>query len=472
MVQSVQYFTGFETGDASEVSAVGAGNSVQSSTVRTGGYALKAAGASAGCSLTTTLSATQLVYRGYIQLSGVPAQTRDCFRELVGSTPRLRLELLTTRKLTALDGGTGTLGLTGVNGTTVLNTGQWYRIEVVLDLAAGGVVQVYIDGVIEINTTHTSDVTAAPTTTVNVYGDSTNGVFYDDIRIDTGGLNLIGAGHCAMRQGVAGTPTYDAWTKTGTTTSALAWSETPFSATKNCNDTSLSAKQTMLVALFSTGTPAISSGATINACKIALVGKSSVTAGGAGNFDILRRVGGADTVTAATFTTADKYFQTEIFTDTTANLDAYEVGAQHLSVAATHTVEDVWMMVDYTPVANSFVIGVASFTLAGQALTLPVGRVIALGAAAFTLTGEPLTRTLAIHLGAASFTLTGMAMTAPVGRKIMLGTAAFLVNAVPGSGKTELILKRTFHHTAAVPIDAPTLDRVRVGKPSLFVVRV
>ena len=105
----------------------------------------------------------------------------------------------------------------------------------------------------------------------------------------------------------------------------------------------------MLVAPFSAtqsghGSEVIGAGDTINACKAAAIAKTAV----AGNMDIRRRINGADTDVTVTLTTSDAYYDGGIFTTTTALLDSAEIGVKNDLIATLETVEDMWLMVDYT----------------------------------------------------------------------------------------------------------------------------
>lgn len=353
MAQAITYFTGFETGDSSELNTLGASSSVQNSIVRTGGYALKQA---AAASITKVgLAATTGVIRFYLYAPALPAAAANIVGVgKSGGTNLYTLQINTNGTLRVNDGN-ALMGFTGTNGTFVLPTDTaWTLVEMACDLAASGIIKVWVNGVLDINITHTSDVTATPIDNYRFLGSANpKEVYVDDVRIDTGGLTPAGHGQCIARQGLAGTPAYDAWTKNGGATAAACWSDTPFDTTNYCDDTSLNAFQTMLVASFAAsqtghGTQVISTGDTINAVKAAIVGKSSLTAAGAGAANIRRRVGGVDTDTSITFTTSDAYYQTAFFTDTVANLNAYEIGGGHGAVAATHTIRDAWLMVDYT----------------------------------------------------------------------------------------------------------------------------
>lgn len=350
MVQSVAFFTGFETGDGSELAAaLTAASSIQSTTVRTGGYALKLDTSSPGATqkIRGSLGVTQIVVRVYIRVDATNSTSIGQFwqpADAAGTTGAVIFLSNAGAHLSAQTAG-GSI----VTGTKTIVVNRWYRLDVLYNSINGGIFKVYVDGVLDISTTETTGFTIDQ---YSVVSETNFNMFFDDLRIDTGGLNIIGAGQCIARQGIAGTPTYDAWTKNGAATAALCWSDTPFSAATNCSDGTQNDAQTMVVDKFSTnpgraveGTQVINGGDTINAVKVAMIAKTAV----AGNIDIRRRVGGVNTDTTVALTTADLFYATGIFTDTPANLDAYEIGVKNDLVATIETVEDMWMMVDYTP---------------------------------------------------------------------------------------------------------------------------
>lgn len=357
MAQVVRYICGFETGDGSEVSSLGANSNVQSVTVRTGAYALAAG--PGGCTLNAVgfLASTQTVIRSYVQIPALPGANAKIIQEAGSSGgARLILRFNSSNKLQILDNGV-TLGLATTAGTASLVANQWYRIELALDLAAGGVVKAWVDGVLDISVTHTSDVSALPTSHFVLFGAavSPGQYLHEDVRIDTGGLTPIGAGEGVIRQGVAGVPTYDTFAKVGAATAALCWSNTPVNTGTNCTSSTSAAKQTMLVEKFSItqsghGSQVVGASDTINACKTCVITK---TVSGDATGQILRRVNGIDTGTLITATAADKYFDDGIWTTTPANLDLLEAGLIHGNNTRATTVEDVWVYVDYTPAGGS-----------------------------------------------------------------------------------------------------------------------
>ncbi len=337
---TVIYFSGVETGDFGEFDVIGAGSSVVTTPVHTGAYS-----ASIGSAAVTTIKVggfgSQVIHSlrcyFYIPLGtgfnlyprGAAATMMRMFTD--GSGDKIRIIA-------------GTLTPAVTTGTTVVPSDRWNLFEYALDAASGGVLQVWLNGNLEINTTHTG---ADSLLNVQLQG-SFNNCYVDDILM-MDDLRKVGVGGCIARQGLAGTPTYNAWTKNGAATSALCWSDTPFATATNCSDNVQNDAQTMLVSTFSNpqaghGNNTISGNDTINACKVGMVAKTA----SAGNTTIRRRVGGADTNVTKALTTSDAYSEATIFTDTLANLDAYEIGVSNAQVATLQTVEDMWMMVDFT----------------------------------------------------------------------------------------------------------------------------
>ena len=106
----------------------------------------------------------------------------------------------------------------------------------------------------------------------------------------------------------------------------------------------------MIVAPFSKvqagyGAQCIGANDKINACKTALIGKRATS----GNPLIRRRIGGSNTDTAKAMTASDAYYDDGIWTTTNANLDTAEAGCVKAADVNLTTIEDVWIMVDYSP---------------------------------------------------------------------------------------------------------------------------
>ncbi len=336
---TVAYFTGFETGDTSELNSIG-GGTVQSTIVRSGAYALKESSIS---TLVTGLAATQTSIRVYIYFTSIPAGFPILLDALDSGSANVFNSVIAGNGTLLASGG----GTSNAAGTHALKIG-WNLLEYAFDVAAGGVLKSWVNGVLDINTTH-------PNLTNNIDRWRVNGaanpneVYYDDIRIDTGTVTNPGAGAVIARQGASGAVANDLWTKNGAATAALCWSDTPFATGTNCSDNVNGDAQTMVVANFSNtqaghGNEVLRSNFTVNACKVCMIAKSA----SAGNITIRYRRGSVTDNTVA-ITTADAYYEAPYFTDPPySNLDNAQIGVVNAQVATLQTVEDMWLMVDFT----------------------------------------------------------------------------------------------------------------------------
>lgn len=351
MAQSVAWFSGFESGDFGELNSVGSGGTVQGTTTRSGAYALTLTTSGSAYFLEAGLASTQTVFRGYLNIAAVPGSTIDVVGFRTAAANRLHLELKSTGIFQVREGPGTPMGLTTTSGTAVLALGQWYRIELIEDLAAGGVVKLLINGTVDIDTTHINDVTGTPTDNVPIFGLTGSSFYWDDLRIDTGGLTAIGAGQCIARQPLTGgTPTYNDFTKSSGSDAGALWDNTPFDTTDFCSSSTSAHVQTAVISSFSAvqtghGVQIINPRDTINACKSVVVAKRATS----GNPSIRRRIGGADTDTARAMTASDAHYDDNVWTTTLASLNTAEIGVLKAADTNLTTVEDVWLMVDYTP---------------------------------------------------------------------------------------------------------------------------
>ena len=361
------FLSGFETGDTSEWAATSGTTSVVTTDVITGGRSGKVTSAGSASSFRSTtgfnLATAYARCRMLIHVTTNPAsdQTQRILLAFLNSSVAViasaRLKVTTAGAL--FIHAANQVGGGGSTADYAVPADQELLLELRVTVSATvGVLELKIDG--EVKETLTGLNTA--TNNVNalwcqvLVGSGSVDVYYDDVYVDDAGYP--GAGRCLARQGAAGAPTYDAWTKTGLSTAALCWSETPFSATNNCNSGgTAAAAQTMLVSPFSAteagkGTETIAAGDTINACRQLVVAKVSNTSS-APTFNIRRRVNGADTDVAATLTTGDVLYRGAFFTTTPTLLETAEIGAARGTSGSsrTVTVEDTWLMVDYTPAA-------------------------------------------------------------------------------------------------------------------------
>jgi hypothetical protein len=346
---AIVYFTGFETGDAREIFSLGSGASVQSNIVRSGKYSLKNANTRTDLVEFTNNQLISAKFHMYVPV--LPnTNTLIVLTFIVGPATAVAIYLKSTGQLL--------VNYDTISNATSANSilpGSWNKISFSSNSAAGGLTQLWLNDNLEISNTHTN-------ATANTYrldfsaGATPNEYYFDDVRIDTGILTSISSSKVIARQGINGIPTYDSWTKNGALTSALCWSDTPFVATSNCSTLVASNAQTTKIGKFSqrfsyygNSDDIIRANDTINACKTALIVQQLVS----GTPSIRRRVGGVDTDTPIAATTSDKYFDDGIWTTTTDNLDSLEAGVVHGVDVNLTTVEDIWVMVDYTPAAIS-----------------------------------------------------------------------------------------------------------------------
>ena len=375
---AIKAFVGFETGDAGEMESIGSGSSIQTGTVRSGAYAIKQAGAKSF--ITTLATATQQSYRAYFRFpTALPTATSILF--LTGQNGGRRiwnLSLASSGKI--ILNSTTTSGLTTVTGTTVLSADTWYNIGVAYAASAGGAVNVSIDDVSEMATTHSNAATGAPNK-LGLQGATTpNEYFFDDIRLDIDTLTIPVGARIIARQGKAGAPSDDAWTKNNATDANLCWSQTPFSTATNCSNAVNSAAQTMLVAAFSAtqtghGTETVATGDTINICKSAVVAKAALGS----TAHIRRYVIGVLSSATISLTTADTYFEDGEFWNTSVTgLDSLEVGMAHAADVNLEDCSDCWMMTDYST-STSAAAAAAFFRKDIQFLGTRVGARLGLG---------------------------------------------------------------------------------------------
>lgn len=358
---AIQWFMGIETGDLSEGLAAGGtpGNATaNSSIVKTGAYSMNTGGDS-GRYTTTTGSPTTIFARMDFRWDneGVGNQ-RIVVPGNGDGSQRIEICLRTSDKIvifTLTDNCASAIAA----GTTVLATGTFYLIEVkaVVSATVGGA-EVKVNGNTEFSSFGTNTSAIVNFATV-AFGSTraavTASFYYDNMMVcDT---SYCPHGGTVARQGLSGTPTYNAWTKAGTCSGgniSTCWSATPFSTAASATSAVAADAQTMLVSPFNAtqtghGTETIKVHDTINACKTAGIIKSGTSSA---PLSLRRRINGADTDTAKTLTTSDAYYDDGIWTTSADYLSnaSPEIGVLHGSGSATDTVEDMWLICDYLAV--------------------------------------------------------------------------------------------------------------------------
>lgn len=345
----VVLFMGCETGDGAEFATVNAGSSIDSAVWRSGAYSLKIA-SGAGVNVTSSLNLSTCYIRFAFRFDGsVPAGVFAAATDGATSAKcRVRIEA---------DGTLTLLGLTGsASGSTALVAGTFYVIETKYIKGTGSNAQLELRVNGSSEATITNDTSTANITVLD-FGLPANGpVYFDDICIRDDQYPG-GTGRVVARQGKSGTPTYNAWTKTSSQTIDAVWSATPYSATNNAAATGASQVQTMLAASFSStqsghGTQVIGATDSINAVKVAVVGKRAT--GQSTTHKVRYRYNSADNDSAdlSGITTSDKYFEyyPAGLSLTLTNLNASEAGGvQGSGSGQLFTIEDAWVMVDYNP---------------------------------------------------------------------------------------------------------------------------
>ena len=355
---AILYMSGFESaqpfsiasasGFAAEVGIFGVGAAIQSSTVRSGGYALNVKGNFSNLFIDTVTTST-IACRTYVNFSvtGGIGQTL-IYRTSTGSSlmgvswDGLHLSIA------AVGGFSNTVG------THAVGPGVWTRIDVVYDSAAGGVGKVYVNNALDITATHPALI--GNVTRFSVAGEaSTGGYFFDDVRCDTG-LTPPPDGKIIARKGLSTTPIDNAFTKSSGSTIDTVW-EIPWDPSTNANSgsTQLSLAQTMVIHGFSTtqagmGSEVLTGREIINSVSIVAGVATSSTSSGGATGSIRRYVNGSGpSDTPITLSAIVNRLYAIYFTDTFANLDHYEIGwVKGVSTAnRTHTVADILLMVDY-----------------------------------------------------------------------------------------------------------------------------
>lgn len=172
---------GFETGNAMEVAAVDRDSYLASSVVRSGSgmFCYRAGG---GATAILAGMAADAVGARFSYRTSDAGSSAQIFYFTNG---------ITTQVYITLDGKTGKLyarssqvGLNDGNpvyGQTVLASDTWYTVRVAYDAAAGGVVRLWVNDVLEIDTTHV--LAGLPVTDARISGNARANNYFDDFWI-------------------------------------------------------------------------------------------------------------------------------------------------------------------------------------------------------------------------------------------------------------------------------------------------
>lgn len=332
--------TGFENSLAEDTISPPAQASLVTSPVFSGSKALQidgTTGSPVDVTMVTSLNAPQVYGRFMFRYDTITnANAGFCLiLSVTGANNIYEFALNSSKQIEIFENSGFTLVGTG---STVLSANTWYLIEVYVFIGSGvGQVIVKLNGGVEIalsGRTNNANGNVNTFLLTNDTGVNASGgqFWFDDLDVDIVPIGPV--------------PTIN-----------QSW-VTPWSPGGGCNSgTTVGAiAQTGVTQSFSApsdgnGRDVVGPQDTINAVKAAVVAKTSTTASGGAAGAIRYRTGGADTDTAQTLTTSSAYYETAIFSDTLANLNASEVGWAKSSSAgaALHVVDSAWLMVDYTP---------------------------------------------------------------------------------------------------------------------------
>jgi hypothetical protein len=350
-------FTGFETGDGTELSAVSGTASIQNSTVRTGGYAVRAnptttatgfvrVGAPAAGGNNTQYATATAYITFYFRYATKPASNSEPFFSAVDNLPNDKLSLrLNSSGNATVHNAAGTLIATG---STVLAVNTWYRIDVKVGTGGSGAWEVKINGVSEASGTASLGINDNSFILlgkhVNVNGQTVD-FFYDDVWIDNAAFPTGEVAVQVMQPDGDGSSTD--WTGAYTAVDELPHnSDTDFISTSTSGHVEL-------VTLESAAAAGIT-GTVLAVKSIGIVRDE----GGSSAFNIRLRSGGTNSNTSnndpgTNYSLRSKVNETDPATSAAwllAALDSIEVGVV-ANAAVAHRCTMLCAMVAYTPAA-------------------------------------------------------------------------------------------------------------------------
>lgn len=358
-------FWGAESGDTVDCRATGGTFSIQTSTVRTGTYALRT---------NPTGSGAGWVEIGAYDASGQHAAasvatgyTRFYFRYATKATViQERIFTINTNfnqlKFFATLTAAGTISVYDANislittGATILSANTWYRIEVKVGTGASGAYELKIDGVSEVSGTadlHTNNwgvIRLGKTLNMNT---NTVDYFYDDVLIDDAGFP--GAGQSVVLLPNANGSTAE-WTGGTNSSNYAEVDEVPHDTDTTYIKKSSAASQQHLVAFQDSST--ISNLGTINSVKIGI--RTREDSGGTASATFARiRNGSTDSDNSSNNGTTS-YLQTFRVQNTDPNtssawssggLDSVEGGVVDTASVSAVRCTSVLLYVDYVTAA-------------------------------------------------------------------------------------------------------------------------
>lgn len=334
-------FTGWETGDNTEAVATSGTFSVQSTTVRTGGYALRTnpSTTAAGRHLFTNIATNGASGTGfnvdnlyttfYFRYATLPSSNDEPIFQAVGSSGGLKLELRinSSGNLAAYDTTPSLL----TTGTTALSANTWYRLDVLVGTGATASWEVQINGTSEIsgtgnlNTQQNGDVRLGKA--INRNGNTID-FFYDDAVFNDSAYTTTPQ---VVRMDPDGTGNYAAWTGDNTDVDEIP----------HDSDTTYITSSTMADEETETLESSSAAGVvgTIAATKSIAIVRDE---GAASAIQVRLRSGSTDNDTTSNDPGATYILRAKVYTTdpadsaawTSGDLDALEVGVENISTGA------------------------------------------------------------------------------------------------------------------------------------------
>lgn len=362
------HFTGFETGSLTELTgrasgvsggipSVGSGVSIDTAHVRSGVYAAKST-PSVGNGYfrlhPDPIEAPMLWVRLYVYLTALPSNKNDFFvmTDLTVYTTQLVVSILPDGRAQLTVGATSATTV-----SPVFVVGAWNYVEAVKRatlLPGDGFATVWInDQVLTIPIAETGGaMSEAYCSSSQSVGFTT--LWFDDVAVSE--IGRIGPGRVLARQGIAGTPTDQAWSLNGAGTIEQIWSNTPVNTGTFSQATNINTAQTMRVNPQANGGAFLGPTDTIITCRVVASARYSTGAPPNGGPTSLRyrvqRSGLPVLVkdsNVSIISTTTSLVYGEVFTTILDYLNTIEIGAQHgpASNGVGMIVDDLWLMVAY-----------------------------------------------------------------------------------------------------------------------------
>lgn len=442
---------GFELGSNLEAQSVNlsASSSIQTTTKRTGGYALKIGAVGDYVrfdSRATTTGAWAATGRAdswirfYFRYKTKPSSGREWIFDVrdTSTNPKMFLGLNSDGTLSAYCfDGTSLIGTSA----SALSADTWYRLELKVGTGSDAECTVKVDGSTVISDTwdvgETNGAYYDFGSLVSVGGNSIE-FYYDDIYGET--ATYPGAGQCEVMQ-VTGDGNYTTWTaSTGDKWNCI--DEIPYSNSDYVEST-LTSDQAYTGALESAATAGISG--TINCAEQIIGVKRSGSANGTIRMRLRSNTTDSDTGTnygsTSTEVTLGRIFATDPATSaawTTSGLDGVEVGALERETTDKTRMYGAYLMVDFTP-----------SSVVNQTVTVPSIAVTTTQAVVPTVAASSLISAPSISITTTQAVVPSVAAGSNVSSPSMLVTAG---GVVPTLTATVLITVPTMETTAGAVV--------------------